>query len=347
MSKTGAPILTAVGGELAESFPTSSSRLVNGAITTYAFPASTSKAWFVRVYPQALSGSYEYISGNTVVGFFLRHTVASNQWGYYDGSVIRGSGETLSTGKWFNLLICQDYINATSTFRAYRDGNLITSGAATNSMWGNQALYHNDFGGGSIGSACALALMARFTGYLPHDLAIALTQDPYKTIFEPKRFTVGGASAAGTTYILSPGGVVTLSSSTTLIRNRQLAPTGAVTLSAAAPVLRNKQFTPSGAVTFAASATYKREKSFGTFGSIVFSGSAALSSLATYILTASGIVNFTGSATYSHVRLQTAGQTGLVTFSGTSGITFIPSGGIPSTGVSRISIGVNRSARLS
>ena len=190
---------------------------------------------------------------------------------------------------------------------------------------------------------------------------------------------------ASVAYTFSVSGQIVFSGATALRRERKQVVSGGIAFSAAAALLHVRAFLPSGSISFTGSAAQTKIKVIAPAGSILFSGSAPFASTNTFTFSVSGslafsgaasqlrvrqllpagAINFSGAVQPAHVkafavngnilfsgaaslrRTRVTAPNGQITFSGNSGMTFIPFGAPTTATISKISIGVNRTNRLS
>lgn len=177
-----------------------------------------------------------------------------------------------------------------------------------------------------------------------------------------------GAEALKKTRIQLVSGSIVFSGAVTINHERTQVPIGSIAFTGAVPLIRTRLAAPTGTIVFSGSSgiTFIGSNASYTFavsGSIAFTGFAA--QLRSRQFTPSGSINFSGAVTALKVRAfsvsgnllfsgaaalrrtRVTSPSGQVTFSGNSGMTFIPFGTPTTATISKISIGVNRTNRLS
>lgn len=149
------------------------------------------------------------------------------------------------------------------------------------------------------------------------------------------------------TYTITPSGVVAFSGASALLRTRAFVPSGSVAFSGTAAQRRTRAIIPIGQITFSGAApiTFTQPNIYTIVptGSIAFSGTAP--NIRTRVTVPTGQITFSGTAPQIRTRIQS--PSGQVFFSGTAPMIFIPAGGLASSDVNRISIGVSRSVGMS
>jgi len=174
-----------------------------------------------------------------------------------------------------------------------------------------------------------------------------------------------GAVSARRTRLQPVSGNIAFSGAATLLRLRAQLPSGSISFTGSVNQLRVRTQPPSGTIVFSGTAPFvtSNQFTFAVSGSLAFSGAAA--QRRTRITVPTGSISFSRNVTLFHVRTVTvSGQivfsgarpllrteayapSGQITFSGNSGMTFIPFGFVAANNVNKISIGVNRTNRLS
>jgi hypothetical protein len=182
LSVTGTPTIGVAGSDKAAVFASASSKLATTG-NLAVLGVGTAKSALLRVRPRALSTSYEYALGVNGLNIFVRHSSASNNWGFFDGT-LRASGELLTKDVFTNLLVKFDGTDA----HLYRDGRfVITIAGAGGAYWGTAPFYFNDGSSGTgLGSACDISLAAIWDRLLPDSFAKEITRNPWQ-IFKPKK----------------------------------------------------------------------------------------------------------------------------------------------------------------
>lgn len=234
------------------------------------------------------------------------------------------------------------------------------------------------------GQVGGYALAVVWRRLLSLDEAKSFCADP-EQIFDrsPQSWLLG--VVASVSYTFGVSGQIVFSGAASLRRERKQTVSGGIAFSAAAALLHVRAFLPSGSISFAGGATQTKINVMVPSGSILFSGSAPFASTNTFTFAVSGslalsgaasqlrvrqllptgTINFSGAVQPAHVksfavsgnilfsgaaslrRTKVSGVSGQITFSGNSGMTFIPFGTPTTAYVSKISVGVNRTNRLS
>ena len=262
-----------------------------------------------------------------------------------DGSDV-ASGGTWNLGQWYDIAI----ISNSSGFTVYANNQSQTSGAAVSSTALEQYLViGNPAGGGGLSAGDFEIMHCLFANraWSINELR-AFSNNPWQIFEDPfSSFFYTGAGGGGNEYTIVPSGGFTLSGTAPNIRERVQVPSGGIQFSGAVPLLRERVLVPSGGVVFSGTApiTFNAPNIYTITpsGGVNFSGSAAL--LREKIFVPSGGITLSGTAPLIRERIQV--PSGGVVFSGSSPIIFIPAGGVVATNENRISVGLNRSCRIS
>jgi hypothetical protein len=268
------------------------------------------------------------------------------------------SNVNLNDGLTHTVSVSYDGSSTVGGLRIFIDG--VESGYSTNSTSGtpadisttnNARIGSREWGGGRIWYLGSI----QYAEYRPRAISVSEHRRIHAARWESlqdRRIYIPYAAAAGggTTYTISPSGSVAFSGAVPLLRTRVQSASGTVTFSGASSLLRTRTQVPSGTVTFSGAApiTFVPAAGGTTYtitpsGGFVFSGTAT--QLRTRVQVPSGNVAFSGAVPLIRTRVQT--PTSGVTFSGTSGMIFIPAGGVPSSDYSRLTVGMGRSTRIS
>ena len=311
---------------------------------------------FLLIYNYAVSGGgsiYRYGAGSystrlAGVGITVEHSYIANNWGAFDGGsdltdTLASSGEQLPGG--LQLLM---HTRDGTTHRLYRNGVLKASVAGTSGVTSTAAFVQSNLveSGGIFSVAAPILISGRLNRCISAGEAWIFAQNIWQ-LFEDEQTYIPTSSGGANAYVLSPGGVLTLSGSNSLLRSKVFLPGGTVSFSGAAAIPKTRAFTPGGTILFSGTYPFLRARVQVPSGTVVFSGAAPISTSAynTYNLIPTGSVQFSG--TYPLVRTHVQPVSGLVQFSGNSGVIFIPAGGGAIPGVSRFNIGAARSMRMS
>lgn len=243
-------------------------------------------------------------------------------------------------GEWVKAAASYDF-NASTKSRIYKNGvnqGAVTtnSAAAVGTLSGSLILGDSQNANlfGWVGDIRLIAIWNRALSDIEHR---RLADNPWQLVVPIPRRMWGPQVSGGNSVVFSAGGTLTFSATNAFVATKVYAPSGTVTFSNTSPLIRDKIVIPSGTVVFSGTAPFAGNTihTISPTGTITYSGTTIPIHTNTFATT--GTLVFSGTNVSLHIK--TTLPTGEIVFTGSSGISFIPAGGVlvstrlPMTGV--------------